>query len=165
MAPTFPKFGLTLRKGADGTAGAVAGSPAAAKRQKTAGEYKVSNNFGAVLRCNPAHGKSNKPVGADGALAPPNVGRAADTMQMAKTMDPLKVRRPANAAKVVDLIPSDNDDGLLDLKTTPVPAAKPTSQPLIVPPPYKGQDLDIDGRNRLDGLDRLNKLQDLAQWG
>jgi hypothetical protein len=46
MAPTVSKFGLALRKGADGTVGAVAGSLVAVKRQKTAGEYKVSNNFG-----------------------------------------------------------------------------------------------------------------------
>ncbi len=117
MAPTVPQFGLALREGADGTAGAVAGSPAAAKRQKMAGEYKVSNNFGAMLHCNPACGKSNDPVGADGALAPLNVGRAVDAMQTAKPAAPLKVRRPADAAKAADLIPSDDDNGLSDLKT------------------------------------------------
>jgi hypothetical protein len=58
MAPTVPKFGLTLCEGGDGTAGAVAGSLMATKRQKTAGEYKVSNNFGAMLHCNPVLGKS-----------------------------------------------------------------------------------------------------------
>ncbi len=99
-------------------------------------------------------------VGADGALAPLNVERAADAMQMAKPAAPLKVRRPADAAKAADLIPSDNDDGLLDLKT--VPAAKPTTKPIVEPPPYEGQDLDIDGCNGLGGLDRLNKLQDSA---
>jgi hypothetical protein len=38
MAPTVPKFGLTLREGPDGTAGALAGSPVAVKRQKMAVE-------------------------------------------------------------------------------------------------------------------------------
>ncbi len=119
-------FSLTLCEGVDGTAGAVAGSPAAAKCQKTAGKYKVSNNFGAMLHRNPARGKSNKPVGADGALAPLNVGRAADAMQTAKPTAPLKVRRPTDAAKGADLILSDDDDGLLDLKTAWLPNQPPS---------------------------------------
>ncbi len=45
----------------------------------------------------------------------------------------------------------------MDLKT--VPATKPTAKPIIAPPPYKGQDPNIDGHNRLGGLDRLNELQ------
>ncbi len=81
-----PKFGPTLREGADGTTGVLAGSLAAAKCQKTAEEY-----------------------------------------------------------------------GLLDLKTAP--AAKPAAKPFIAPPPYEGQDLDIDGRDGLDLLDRLDELQ------
>jgi hypothetical protein len=161
MAPTVPKFGLTLHEGADGTAGVVAGCPAAAKRQKKVGEYKVSNNFRAMLHCNPARGKSNEPVRADGALAPLNIGRAADAIQMAKTAAPLKVRRPADVAKAADLILSDNMDSLLDLKTAP--AAKPTAQPIVAPPPYEGHP-DINGHSGLGGLDRLDELQDLAQW-
>jgi hypothetical protein len=47
--------------------------------------------------------------------------------------------------------------GLLDLKTTP--AAKLVAKPIVAPPPYEEQDLDIDGCNRLDVLDRLDKLQ------
>jgi hypothetical protein len=70
---------------------------------------------------------------------------------------PLNVRRPADAAKVADLILSDNDDGLLDLKTAP--ASKPTAKPIVAPPPYEIQDPDIDGRNGLNGLDRLDELQ------
>ncbi len=58
---------------------------------------------------------------------------------------------------MADLIPSDNNNGLLDLKT--VQAAKPTTKPIIVPPPYEGQDPNIDGRNGLDELDRLKELQ------
>jgi hypothetical protein len=84
-------------------------------------------------------------------------------MQMAKPMAPLKVRRPADAAKAVDLIPSDDKVGLSDLQTAP--ATKPTAKPIVAPPPYEGQDPDIDGHNGLDGLDgldRLNDLQDLA---
>jgi hypothetical protein len=160
MASTVPKFGLTLCEGGDGTAGAVAGSLAVAKRQKMVGEYKVSNNFGVMLHCNSARGKSNEPVRADGALAPLNVGRAADAMQMAKPAAPLRVRRPADAAKAADLIPSDDDGGLLDLKTAP--ATKPTAKPMVALPPYEGQDLDINGHNGLDGPDRLNELQDSA---
>jgi hypothetical protein len=72
-------------------------------------------------------------------------------------MAPLNVRRPADATKVEDLIPSGNEDGLLDLKTTP--ATKPTSKPIIALPPYDGQDLEIDKCNGLDGLNRLNELQ------
>ncbi len=57
MAPTVAKFGLTLKTGADGTAGAREdGSPAAAKCQKTAGSVKlcVSANFdGLTRRSNP----------------------------------------------------------------------------------------------------------------
>jgi hypothetical protein len=86
MAPTVPKFGLALCEGADGTAGVLAGSPAAAKRKKTAEEY-----------------------------------------------------------------------GLLDLKTAQ--AAKLAAKPIVAPPPYKGQDLNIDGHDGLDVLDRLNELQ------
>jgi hypothetical protein len=120
----------------------------------------VSNNFGVMLCHNPARGKSNKLVGADGALAPLNVGRAADPTQMAKPVAPLKVRRPADAPKAADLIPSDDNDGLSDLVT--VPAAKPTAESIVTPPPYEGQDLDINGCNGIDGFDRLNELQDSA---
>jgi hypothetical protein len=157
MAPTVPKFGLTLREGADVTTGAGAGSPAVAKRKKTAVEYKVSNNFQAMLCCNPACGKSNELVGADGTLAPLNVGMVADATKTAKPTAPLNVRRLADAGKAADLIPSDNNNGLSDLKTAP--AAKPTAKPIVMPLPYEGQDPDIDGRNRLDGLHRLNELQ------
>jgi hypothetical protein len=45
---------------------------------------------------------------------------------------------------------------LSDLETAP--AAKPAAKPIVAPPTYKGQDLDIDGRNGLDVLDRLDKL-------
>ncbi len=38
-----------------------------------------------------------------------------------------------------------------------MPAAKPTAK--LAPPPYEGQDPDIDGRNKLVGLDRLDKLR------
>jgi hypothetical protein len=156
MAPTVPKFSLTLCKGADGTAGAVAGSPAAAKRKKMPGEYKISNNFGAMLRRKPTHGKGNKLVGADVALAPLNVGRAADAKKMVDPMAPLNVRRPANTAKVADLILSDNDNSLMDLETAL--ATKPTTKSIVALPPYKGQDPDIDRHNKLDGLNRLDKL-------
>jgi hypothetical protein len=161
MAPTVPKFGLTLSEGADGTAGAVSSSLVAAKHQKMVGEYKVSPNFGGMLCCNPARGKITELVGADGDLVSLNVGRAADTTQTAKPMVPLKVKRPVDVAKAVGIIPSDDNDGLLDLKIAP--AAKPTAKPIFAPPPYEGQNLDIDRHNRLDGLNRLNKIQDLAR--
>jgi hypothetical protein len=138
MAFTVPKFGPILCKGADGTTGASAGSPAAAKHQKTVGEYKLSINFGAMLHCNSTHKKGNGPIVADVALAPFNVKRAVD------------------ATKMVDLILSDDNDGLTNLKTTP--AAKPAAKPIVMLPPYKGKDLDIDrldGLNELDGLDKL----------
>jgi hypothetical protein len=157
MAPMVPKFGLTLRKGVDGTAGAMAGSPMAAKHKKMAGEYKISNNFGAMLRCNSAPGKGNKLVRADVALAPLNVGRAADVAKTLDPMAPLNVRRPVDMEKAADLIPSDKNNGLLDLETAL--AAKPTAKPIVAPPPYEGQDLDINRRNSLDGLNRLNNLQ------
>ncbi len=152
-----PKIGVTLFEGADGTAGLVVGSLAAAKRQKMAGEYKVSTNFGAILSRNPACGKGNGPVGADGALAPLNIGMAADATKTAKPMAPLNVRRPADMAKAADLILSDNDDGLSDLKTAP--ADKQTAKPIVAPPPYKGQDPDIHGRNGLNGINGLDELQ------
>jgi hypothetical protein len=82
-------------------------------------------------------------------------------MLTAKPAAPLKVRRPADTAKAADLIPSDDDDGLLDLKT--MPAANPTAKPIVAPPPYEEQDLDINGRDALNALDRLNELQDSAQ--
>jgi hypothetical protein len=82
-------------------------------------------------------------------------------MQTAKPTAPLKVRRPADMGKASDLIMSDDDDGLLDLETAP--ATKPTAKPIVAPPPYEGQDPDIDGRNGLNELDRLNELQDLAR--
>ncbi len=53
--------------------------------------------------------------------------------------------------------------GFLDLETAL--AAKLAAKLIVAPPPYEGQDLDIDGRDRLDMLNRLNKLQGaLAQW-
>jgi hypothetical protein len=45
----------------------------------------------------------------------------------------------------------------LDLKTAL--AAKPATKPIIAPPPYEGQDLNIDRRDGLDMLNRLNKLK------
>jgi hypothetical protein len=45
----------------------------------------------------------------------------------------------------------------LDIETAL--AAKPAAKPIVVPPPYEGQDLNIDGRNGLDILDRLGKFQ------
>jgi hypothetical protein len=139
-------------------------------RSLDTGEYKISNNIGAMLCCNPARGKGNKLVGADAALAPLNVGRvadaalnplnvgrAADATKMADPMAPPNVWRPMDAMKVADLIMSDNDGSLLDLKTTP--ATKPTAKPIIMLPPYEAQDPDIDGCNGLDRLNRLDKLQ------
>ncbi len=46
--------------------------------------------------------------------------------------------------------------GLLDLETAL--AAKLATKPIVAPPPYDGQDLDIDGRDGLDVLDRLDEL-------
>jgi hypothetical protein len=67
------------------------------------------------------------------------------------------------ATKAADLIASDNNDGLLDLKTAP--AAKPATKPFIVLPPYERQDLDINRCNGLDGLNRLKELQGLRLNG
>jgi hypothetical protein len=158
MAPTVPKFGLTLWESADGTAGVVAGSPAAAKHQKTAGEYKISNGFWAMPRRNPACRKGNELVRADIALDPLNVSirMVTDATKTADPMAPLNITRLADAAKAADLIPSDNNNSLLDLEITP--AAKPTTKPIVVPPLYKRQDLDIDRRNRLNRLHRLDEL-------
>jgi hypothetical protein len=50
-----------------------------------------------------------------------------------------------------------NDDSLSDLKTALT--TKPAAKPIVAPPRYEGQDLDIDGRDRLNRLDRLDKLQ------
>jgi hypothetical protein len=130
MAPTVPKFGPILHKGADSTAGVLAGSLVAATHLKTEGEYKISNNFRVMFHHNPACKKGNGPVVVD--VAP----------------TPLKVKRMADATKMADLIPSDNNNCLLDLKT--VLATKPAAKPIITPPPYKGQDLaDIGGRPTL----------------
>ncbi len=60
---------------------------------------------------------------------------------------------------MADLIVSDNDDGLSDLKTAP--AAKLAAKPIVAPPPYKKQDFDVNGHNGLDGLNRLEELQGL----
>jgi hypothetical protein len=78
MAPTIaPKINLTLKTGAGSTAGARAGSPAAAdrstaaKRQKTAegGTLRVSSNLdGRKRRVNPPRLATAK-AGADGSLA------------------------------------------------------------------------------------------------
>jgi hypothetical protein len=110
-----------------------------------------------MLHCNPAHGGSNKPVEVDGALAPLNVGMVTKATKTAKPRAPLNVRRPADAAKAADLIPSDDNNSLLDLKT--VPAAKPITKPIVASPPYKGQDPDINGRNELNEPDRFDELQ------
>ncbi len=40
-----------------------------------------------------------------------------------------------------------------------MPAAEPTAKPIVAPPPYEGQDPDIDGCNVLNWLNRLAKLQ------
>jgi hypothetical protein len=68
-----------------------------------------------------------------------------------------------DATKAADLIASDNDNGLLDLKTTP--AAKLATKPIVAPPPYERQDFDINGRDGLDGLNRLEELQGLRLDG
>jgi hypothetical protein len=128
-----------------------------------AGEYKISNNFGVMLHCNPAHGKGNKPVVGDIALAPLNVGRVADTMKTANLMATLNVRRLMNTTKAADLIVSDNNNRLSDLETAP--AAKPAAKPIIVPPPYEEQDLNIDGHGGLNWLNRLDKLHGALAQG
>jgi hypothetical protein len=88
---------------------------------------------------------------------------AVNATKTAKPMASLNIRRPADAVKVGDLILSDNNDGLSDLNTAP--SAKPTAKPIIALPPYEGQELDIDKRNGLDGLNRLDELQgSLAPW-
>ena len=52
---------------------------------------------------------------------------------------------------------------LSDLQTAP--AAKPAAKPIVAPPPYERQDLDIDGCDGLDVLNRLDELQGaLARW-
>jgi hypothetical protein len=63
----------------------------------------------------------------------------------------------------VDLIASDNNNGLSNLKTAP--AAKPAAKPIIAPPPYKRQDLDINGHDGLNGLNRLKELQGIRLDG
>ena len=79
-----------------------------------------------MLRCNPARGKGNGPVLADVALAP------------------CKVKSASDAAKTADLIPSDDNNGILDLKTKP--ASKLDAKPIIALPPSKEQDfVDIGG--------------------
>jgi hypothetical protein len=46
-----------------------------------------------------------------------------------------------------------------------MPAAKLATKPIVALPPYKGQDLDIDGCDGLDVLNRLDELQGaLARW-
>jgi hypothetical protein len=69
----------------------------------------------------------------------------------------LYVRRLTDATKGVDLIASDNDDGFSDLETAP--AGKLAAKPIVALSPYEGQDLDINGRDGLDVLDRLDELQ------
>jgi hypothetical protein len=116
-----------------------------------------------MLRCNPACGKGNKPVMADVALAPLNIGRVADAMKMVDLMAPLNIRRLMDTTKTTDLIMSDDNNGLLDLETAL--AAKLAAKPSVALPSYEGQDLDIDGRDGLNRLNRCNKLQGaLAQW-
>ncbi len=57
---------------------------------------------------------------------------------------------------------SDNNNGLSNFKTAP--AAKPAAKPIVVPPPYERQD-NINGRDGLDGFDRLKELQGLKLDG
>ncbi len=64
--------------------------------------------------------------------------------------------RPTDATKAADLIASDDYNGLSDLETAL--ATKLAAKPIVAPPPYKGQDLDIDGCDGLDRLDRFDKL-------
>jgi hypothetical protein len=59
--------------------------------------------------------------------------------------------------KGADLITYDVNDNLLDLET--VPAAKLATKSIIATPPYEGQDLNINWRDGLDVLDRLDELQ------
>jgi hypothetical protein len=111
MASAVPKIGPTLREGAGGTAGALAGGPVVARRQKkivAKDTVKVSNNFGAMLqqRCYPSH-----------------KGRGS-------TLD------SSPAASKVDIIMSDEE--ISDVETTP--AAKPGGHPSGAPPADKERD-------------------------
>ncbi len=111
MASVVPKIGPTLREGVGGTAGALAGGPVVARRQKkivVKDTVKVSNNFGAMLRqrCYP----SRKGIG----LMPDS----------------------SPAASNVDIIPLDEE--ILDVETTP--AAKPGGHPSGAQPTGKERD-------------------------
>jgi hypothetical protein len=108
MASAVPKIGPTLRDGAGGTAGALAGGQVVARRQKkivVKDTVKVSNNFGAVLRqrCYPSRkGSGSTPD------SPP-------------------------AASKADIIPSDEE--ISDDETTP--SAKPGGHPSSAQPAGK----------------------------
>jgi hypothetical protein len=100
MASAVPKIGPTLREGAGGTAGALAGGLVVSRRQKkivAKDTVKVSNNFGTMLRqgCYP----SRKGSGSTPDSSP--------------------------AVSKADIIPSDEE--ILDNETTP--AAKPGGHP------------------------------------
>jgi hypothetical protein len=136
MASAVPKIGPTLREGAGGTAGALAGGLVVARRQKmivAKDTLKVSNNFGAMLRQRryPSHKGS---------------GSTPDS---------------SPAASKVDIIPSDEE--ISDVETTP--AAKPGGHPSGAQPAGKRDFAAAAARqkrsnNKFDDNDKDNKDKD-----
>jgi hypothetical protein len=111
MASGVPKIGPTLRKGAGGTAGALAGGPVVARRQKkivAKDTVKVSNNFGAMLR------QRRYPSCKGSGLMPDS----------------------SPVASKADIIPLDEE--ISDVETTP--ASKPGGHPFGAPPAGKERD-------------------------
>ncbi len=111
MASAEPKIGPTLHEGVGGSAGALAGGPVVARRQKmivVKDTLKVSNNFGAMLWqcCYPScKGSGSMPDSSP-------------------------------AASKADIIPL--DEKISDVETTP--AAKPGGHPSSAPPAGKERD-------------------------
>jgi hypothetical protein len=131
MASAVPKIGPTLRESVGGTAGALAGGPVVARRQKkivAKDTIKVSNNFGTMLRqrCYPSRKGSR--------LTPDS----------------------SPVASKADIIPSDEE--ISDVETTP--AAKPGGHPSGAPPAGKERDFAAAAARQKRSDDEVNDEDD-----
>jgi hypothetical protein len=127
MASTVPEIGPTLREGAGGTAGALAGGPVVARRKNkivVKDTVKVSNNFGAMLQ---RRHPSRKGSG-------------------------LGMLDSSSAALKADIIPSDEE--ISDIETNV--AAKSGGHPSGVPPADKGRDFAAAAARQKRSKDKVN---------
>jgi hypothetical protein len=131
MASVVPKIGPNLREGAGGTAGALAGCPVVARRQKkivAKDTFKVSNNFGAMLQ------QRRYPSLKGRGLTPDS----------------------SPAASKADIIPLDEE--ISDIETTP--AVKPGGHPFGAPPGDKERDFVAAAAGQKRSDDEVNNNDD-----